>query len=702
MEKKNMNKLVILSGPFASGKSSFVKYHGLSKYTLSEESIRLMLDAPQMTEYGYETPQRDSKLVFEQLHNMLEQRMKKGAFTVVDSAHVSERDFTRYKILCKTYRYKMIVVPFRTSLEELLERNNALGLNKVPEDYIIYQKNQFDKLNVSFGTIVEPEKFDAYIQYYPQDLSDYKAVHHIGDIHGCFSVMSNILPLKDDEFYIFLGDYFDRGIQNAEVATWLINNFNRPNVIFLKGNHELHLDDYLNGHEIKSSEFEKTITDFHAAKIKKKNLRDFANSLQSVYLYSYKNKTVFCSHGGTSFYPENINFIDPIQFVRGVGNFSSDIDELFTAPENTYQVHGHRNITRLPIFAGKQSFNLTDEIEFGGYLRVLTLTEKGFKAMKYKNNVYSQRDIDADKNMFDTLSNDKDITVKNFGDISSINFSRKAFYNKTWNERTMMARGLFVDNKNYNVVCRGYEKFFNVDEVESTTIEALKNVKFPLTAYIKENGYLGLLGVDERSESLIFASKSSLDSDYAKQFEKIVRDAIPAETLEKLRFEMLQRNNCLVFEVIDPVFDPHIIEYSEPHVILLDIIDRDYKFSKQSYGQVVSFAKRYGFAFKKKAKTITSYDSLVAFINSAKEYNFEFNDEKIEGFVIEDADGFQFKVKTGYYNFWKTVRRIIFEKGNINKAATYMPEEQVKMLYDVVSFHHDDMTLFEIRKSFEK
>ena len=177
---------------------------------------------------------------------------------------------------------------------------------------------------------------------------------------------------------------------------------------------------------------------------------------------------------------------------------------------------------------------------------------------------------------------------------------------------------------------------------------------------------------------------------------------IPSETLEKLRLEMLQRNNCLVFEVIDPVFDPHIIEYTEPQVVLLDIIDRDYKFSKQSYGQVVSFAKRYGFAFKKKAKTINSYDALVSFINAAKEYDFEFNGEKVEGFVIEDSDGFQFKVKTGYYNFWKTVRRIAFEKGNINKATSYMSETQAKMLNDVIALRKEGMTLFDIRKEYEK
>ena len=696
-----MNKLVILSGPSSAGKTKFIEEHGLSKYTLSVENIRLMLDAPQMTEDGYETSQRDSKLVFEQLYTMLEQRMKKGAFTVIDHYHTSEKEFARYKMFCKTYRYKMIIVPFRTDLQTLLERNSRRGLSKIKEEIIIKQKSQFDMLDVSFGTIVEPENFSNYIKYYPADLSEYKAIHHIGDIHGCFTVLSNILPLKDDEFYIFLGDYFDRGIENSQVAKWVLETYTKPNVVFLRGNHELHLDDYISGNEIKSSEFEKTLADFASAKIKKKHLAAFANALQNVFLYSFEGKTVFCSHGGTAFYPENINFINPMQFVRGVGNYSTEIDEMFTAPENTYQVHGHRNIMRLPIFAGKQSFNLTDEIEFGGYLRVLTLTKKGFSSMKYKNPVFSQRDVNADKNMFEVLSNDKDINVKTFGDISSINFNRRAFYDKNWNERTMMARGLFVNNKNYNVVCRGYEKFFNVDEMESTSMEALKNLEYPLTAYVKENGYLGLLGVDDSTESFVFASKSSTESDFAKKFEEIIKDLIPSDTLEKLRFELLLRKTCLVFEVIDPDFDPHIIEYPERKVVLLDIIDREYNFKKQSYGQLASFAKRYGFEFKKKAKVIHSYDSLVSFIDSTKDYEFEFNDKKVEGFVIEDSNGFQFKVKCMYYNFWKSVRRIVKENGNINKALAYMTEEQQTMLKEVVEMFEDEMTLFELRKKYE-
>lgn len=680
-----MKKLVVLSGPPGSGKSTFIKKHNLDAYTLCPDTLRLMFDAPQMNEDGYEISQKYNRAVFELLHNLLEARMKKGAFTVVDATHTAEKDFNKYKALCKTYRYKMIIVPFRASMETLMERNKTRGMKKVPEEVIIRMKTKFDAVSYNFGTVVEPENFADYIQYYPVDLSEYKKINHIGDIHGCYTVLQNILPLKDDEFYIFLGDYFDRGAENAEVAKWILENYKRSNVVFLKGNHEIHLDDYVNGNDIKSSEFEKTVTDFENAKIKLSDLRHFSDALQYVFLYTYKEKTVLCSHGGVGFYPENINLVDPMQFVRGVGNYSTEIDKIFTAPKDTYQVHGHRNILRLPITAGPQSFNLTDEVEFGGYLRVLSLDDIGFNHNKFKNTVFKQKDNTEDQMIFNALSTDKDIHVKNFGHISSLNFSRNVFYNKTWNERTIMARGLFVNNTTFNVVCRGYEKFFNINEVPSTTEESLKDLQFPVSSYVKENGYLGLLGIDESTESLVFASKSTIEGDYALNFEKIMKEKFSAETLNKLKFEMMSRNICLVFEVIDPIFDPHIIEYKEKDVILLDIISREYTFKKQTFGQTASFAKRYGMNVKKKAKTFNNYESMINYIKCVQNSSFKYDGEFIEGFVFEDSNGFQFKVKSGYYNFWKALRKVIFDKGNTSKALTYLAEEDAAKFNEILS-----------------
>jgi predicted kinase len=695
-----MRKLIILSGPPGSGKSTFVKENNLKEYTLCPDEIRLMFDAPQMDEHGSSISQKDNKIVFETMYNILEYRMKKGAFTAIDATHTAERDFTQYKALCKKYRYKMIVVPFDTPLDVLLERNKHRGIKLIPEEIIIKMKDRFDNLKYTFGTVVKPEDYSEYIKYQPTILDDYKAVHHIGDIHGCYSVLENIFPLKDDEFYIFLGDYFDRGIENTKVAKWIFKNYKRKNVVFLRGNHECHLDDYLNGEEIKSSDFEKTIIEFENNKVRKKDLKDFTFSLIDVFLYTYHGKTVLCSHGGLSKYPENINLINPIQFIRGVGNYSTEIDKIFKAPKNVWQVHGHRNLLRLPIEAGKQSFNLTDEVETGGYLRTLTLTKAGFTSKKYKNEVFYCEDNTKQKNMFQLLSKNKNIKVDVFDNISSFVFTESTSEKQLTNGYNM-AKGLFVNNNNYKVVCRGYNKLLNINKTNSFDMSKLSDLKYPLSGYIKETGYLGLLGVDEETENLVFTSKNAIGDESSKRFEKILREKLSDELLNKLRLEILNRNLSLIFEVIDEKQCKNIIKYdNEKDVILLDIITRDYDLNKKSYSYLVNFAHRYGLTYKRKVLSIHSYEKLCKTIESVQQYGYNYKGQKIEGFVIEDSDGFQFKLNTGYYYFWKQIKDVIESENefSIDKILERFPGDLFYMAKDVIGIWKEKkISLIELK-----
>ena len=39
-------------------------------------------------------------------------------------------------------------------------------------------------------------------------------------------------PIKEDECYIFVGDYLDRGLQNAETIQLLLQLFKKPNFKF--------------------------------------------------------------------------------------------------------------------------------------------------------------------------------------------------------------------------------------------------------------------------------------------------------------------------------------------------------------------------------------------------------------------------------------------------------------------------------------
>jgi serine/threonine protein phosphatase 1 len=77
-------------------------------------------------------------------------------------------------------------------------------------------------------------------------------IYAVGDIHGCYdkllTLMDRMQVDPERDLLVFLGDYVDRGPQSYEVVEYLIELKRQvPNVIFLKGNHEEMLLNYLEG-----------------------------------------------------------------------------------------------------------------------------------------------------------------------------------------------------------------------------------------------------------------------------------------------------------------------------------------------------------------------------------------------------------------------------------------------------------------------
>lgn len=132
-----------------------------------------------------------------------------------------------------------------------------------------------------------------------------KRVIAIGDIHGCLSQLKallNICDPKQDDQLIFLGDYISRGPDSRGVIDFLVHlSCNLPGAIFLKGNHEEMLLNYLAGHE--KSKFilnngENFLKDYATNKgpsIPDDHL-NFLNSLELCYQYG----EYFFVHAGVS------------------------------------------------------------------------------------------------------------------------------------------------------------------------------------------------------------------------------------------------------------------------------------------------------------------------------------------------------------------------------------------------------------------
>lgn len=259
--------------------------------------------------------------------------------------------------------------------------------------------------------------------------------------------------------------------------------------------------------------------------------------------------------------------------------------------------------------------------------------------------------------IFEQIKRLRDSTLikeRSFGNVSSFNFTKKAFLNSKWNELTMKARGLFIDTENGKIVARGYDKFFNIDENQNNRRTVLKRtLSFPVSVYRKENGFLGLISLDDNGQ-LRFATKSSLEGPYVAMLEDIFWNRVehPAEVVDVLH----KTEGTILVEVIDPINDPHIIEYDHRDIIVLDIVKNRWETSKISYHKLVEYCRKMGLPCKQLCEVYETWTDLESAIDTWLSESFREDGEPIEGYVVVDRNGFMFKVKTGYYTKWKKRR----------------------------------------------
>ena len=265
------------------------------------------------------------------------------------------------------------------------------------------------------------------------------------------------------------------------------------------------------------------------------------------------------------------------------------------------------------------------------------------------------------------------IREKMFGNISSFNFTKTAFYDKVWDEQTTKARGLYINIPKQKVVARAYNKFFNVNERPETKFDMLQNkLAFPVTAYVKENGFLGIVSYNEEDDSLFITTKSNPCGDFAVWLREMLESKVSAVALEEMKAYARDNNVSFVFECVDMKHDPHVIDYPESALYLLDIIYNEIEYKKYDFAKLCEVADRFGLVHKEKAYEIETWQDFFDWYYEVLGEDYTYNGRHIEGFVVEDANGYMVKLKLAYYNFWKFMRSISHEairKGYIAKTS---------------------------------
>jgi serine/threonine protein phosphatase 1 len=134
----------------------------------------------------------------------------------------------------------------------------------------------------------------------------------IGDIHGCYNKMRKIMeqiPFESErDQLVFLGDYIDRGVHSRQVLDYLVELKNKlPQTVFLLGNHEQMLLDFLEGGDIKPflmNGGQKTLESYqvHRESIGYRDPKTFFPSAHRDFFYSlthtYEDQDFFFVHAG--------------------------------------------------------------------------------------------------------------------------------------------------------------------------------------------------------------------------------------------------------------------------------------------------------------------------------------------------------------------------------------------------------------------
>ncbi|RPB25804.1 hypothetical protein L211DRAFT_847590 [Terfezia boudieri ATCC MYA-4762] len=192
------------------------------------------------------------------------------------------------------------------------------------------------------------------------------------------------------------------------------------------------------------------------------------------------------------------------------------------------------------------------------------------------------------------------------------------------------ARGLFTyrnpSSGDHEIVIRGYDKFFNINEVKNTKWAWIKeNTKGPYEWTVKENGCIIFIsGLSD--DSLLGRGRMWI---YRMQWQGRV-----GKTRAELSRHLRELNATAVFELCDDSLEEHILAYAEDqaglylHGINLYVP----KFATCFQGEVQKFAETYGMR-KTEYFEMHDVDSLKKFLEEAAETG-SWNGKDVEGFVI--------------------------------------------------------------------
>jgi len=270
--------LVVLIGASGSGKSSFAKKHFLPTEVISSDSCRALVRDD-------ESAQDATDDAFDVLFYIARKRLAARRLTVIDATNVRQEDRQKLVAMAREYHALSVAIVFNLDDKLCLERNQGRpdrdfgphvvrNQNKLLRRSLRGLRREGFRYEYRLGSPEEVEAAKIERQRLWTDRRDESGPFDmIGDIHGCFEELTELLAtlgyqidvsqgeigarytVKHPEArrVIFLGDLVDRGPRIPDCLRLAMDMVEDGTALCLPGNHEVKLLKKLQGRDVKLS-----------------------------------------------------------------------------------------------------------------------------------------------------------------------------------------------------------------------------------------------------------------------------------------------------------------------------------------------------------------------------------------------------------------------------------------------------------------
>lgn len=713
--------LYLMRGVPGAGKTTWIKTNELEHFTVSIDDLRTLTSqmvwgqTPE-THLEKSFPWTADSTAWKMAYEIVETRMQQGLTTVVDATHLFKRGttkaFNKWLKMAEKYGYRVTTVTVNEdmSLKQLKINNRTRPeYDRVPDDVVESYYERLHNEEFSVPSRANPVSVTSYnrcnelFMWRPMNVSKWGEVIFIGDIHGSWDALKKVLPadnkLNESTLYVFLGDLFDRGIQNYEIAKFFKEHVDDPNVVILEGNHEERLVKYVSGNGIQGRDFPDTIkqikdggfTEEQMVKLFKRIVR----RMQPMLWFKHNGKAYVATHAGIT--NPDIDprvsriLLEPEEtFTRGAGGYNFNFDKQSLVKFNN--IHGHRNTFLNPIYnkAGAHAnISLEQQVEFGGNLGVfrINLDTSVEDAELYPNEVHSsdlqpRDELSMPQAFRQGLKTHREIIEKDMGNgLFAYNFTRNAFRRGLWDDGTIQARGLIMDRSDH-IVARGFKKFFTINDNQDSTIEkVVPRLDMNNTVVQKKyNGFLLIASWADQLDDVLFTTKGGVTTG---KYIDIAMGTFTSDEREAVyNYLSEHKQESMLFEVVNTDLDPHLINDANG-VYLLDVVHNDTE-GLSVYSGTKDWAIATGYPDNHVAARMNL--GSITRINEEGLRDLMASRDENEGFVITNlASGYKIKIKTQSYRARKTLRNWLHSvKGhgsNVAALNTYIDKKSEHIAY---------------------